>query len=988
MVLPILGFMNTERPATGAVQRGVLFLAMMLMALTTNLVTTTQAAATTSDAPVREIDLGTDWMTGLATSAHDDRVVVTGAGRLEIHTLSSLDLIATHSFGGSLGHPKIAHGNVYVVLADLQELAEIRLSDGVVLNRWNIGPYSVRPLYVSPSYVWFYRFQSVGSDAQAVCRLDPVDGALECFQEVESDPFYSVRGIAFVDPSEESFVLDTHSFPNGGEIGDWFVRYNVVGSQAVKDTSGPRSPNGYELEVAPEDEYTLWHASSFWLANVDPSTLEPSSITYQEYGSHMLAVEPEQGELVAMAGVGADVKIFRRGSVFAVATIEPGEDQVRSAHGGALTQTEFVRVEQMGVRYFLRVYPILADSEPAPVGSGVTYSEAGGIVGVRGLGIHTVNSLEIDEDSNRLVVAGANVLGIYELTTMRQIAMIPQSTEFYINAEVTIEGGSVFVLDSFLGEVLEYRLQDGHLLNDWTLPVRGSQGVAVSPDYIWFSAPDLVSPTIGRLDRATGRSDFVALPSESVRVDQISVNPVNQNELLIGLPWLSALVTVDGDVVTSYQSLGSTKIGFGWGSNGDMIYTATADQVTATNGSAEQYVIGRLQTQRTAYMATDRSGDSLAIVNSQGAIGVYEPGSSEPAWSVESWLSPHQLAVSQNYVGVVGGNDSGMTIAVWPQGIAQADNVIEFISIVHGETTLTTAEVTLWCANEELISIDIGTTRRVSVPHSERACVLGIPRHSYRQAMLWSGTEWVEIEDFAIRIDMLAQPRVLLAYHFASPVTSFAKFAAQTYRDITGSPGSGAEVTEAANLLGRGQITKYEFVRSLMSREAGYESVQAPVSRLYRAYFLRNADMAGHQYWIEQRLGGRSLYSVSDFFADSPEFKTRYGSVGDAEFVRLVYQNVMTRLPDAKGEAYWLDRLSKGLSRGELMTLFSDSPEFRTRADADVFVTYIAGALEQRELTASEHSIYVGIYANGGAQAVVNSILEGDVYYDRFWSAR
>lgn len=113
------------------------------------------------------------------------------------------------------------------------------------------------------------------------------------------------------------------------------------------------------------------------------------------------------------------------------------------------------------------------------------------------------------------------------------------------------------------------------------------------------------------------------------------------------------------------------------------------------------------------------------------------------------------------------------------------------------------------------------------------------------------------------------------------------------------------------------------------SMRPGYSgSLDDQIERLYRAYFDRAPDADGLTFWREQRAGGRSLNSVSDEFARSPEFVRTYGDLADEDFVDLVYLNVLDRSPDAGGRAFWLDQLSNGRARGSVMTLFSESPEF------------------------------------------------------------
>jgi hypothetical protein len=106
------------------------------------------------------------------------------------------------------------------------------------------------------------------------------------------------------------------------------------------------------------------------------------------------------------------------------------------------------------------------------------------------------------------------------------------------------------------------------------------------------------------------------------------------------------------------------------------------------------------------------------------------------------------------------------------------------------------------------------------------------------------------------------------------------------------------------------------------------------VARLYRAFFRRHADQAGLNYWVPKyRSGELCLDQIADFFSGSSEFVATYGNLGNPEFVRRVYVNVLGREPDPDGYRHWATRLTYGgLTRGELMVAFSESPEFRSRS--------------------------------------------------------
>jgi hypothetical protein len=106
------------------------------------------------------------------------------------------------------------------------------------------------------------------------------------------------------------------------------------------------------------------------------------------------------------------------------------------------------------------------------------------------------------------------------------------------------------------------------------------------------------------------------------------------------------------------------------------------------------------------------------------------------------------------------------------------------------------------------------------------------------------------------------------------------------------------------------------------------------IYRLYRAYFLREPDKAGYDYWYGVYRNGYPLDKISNDFARSAEFQQRYGSVDNRRFLELVYQNVLGRAPDQGGYDYWLGHMDRGMLRGFVMIYFSDSEEFRAKTAA------------------------------------------------------
>lgn len=167
------------------------------------------------------------------------------------------------------------------------------------------------------------------------------------------------------------------------------------------------------------------------------------------------------------------------------------------------------------------------------------------------------------------------------------------------------------------------------------------------------------------------------------------------------------------------------------------------------------------------------------------------------------------------------------------------------------------------------------------------------------------------------------------------PFASADAFTTAQAQAFLGRPPTAAELDQVRAALGAGGQSPASvvlgslFLRSGAVGGPGLQGPQASVTRLYLAYFLRPPDRSGFDFWVARLSSGRSLEAISQDFARSPEFDARYGDLDDSGFVALVYRNLLERAPDGAGRAYWLDQLAHGVTRGRMMTLFSESPEYR-----------------------------------------------------------
>ncbi len=99
--------------------------------------------------------------------------------------------------------------------------------------------------------------------------------------------------------------------------------------------------------------------------------------------------------------------------------------------------------------------------------------------------------------------------------------------------------------------------------------------------------------------------------------------------------------------------------------------------------------------------------------------------------------------------------------------------------------------------------------------------------------------------------------------------------------------------------------------------------------RLYKAAFNRAPDKEGVGYWIKMMDAGVTLEQVASGFATSAEFKGLYGAnASDAQFVELLYNNVLHRAAEGAGRDYWMKALGElRTPREQVLAFFSESAE-------------------------------------------------------------
>lgn len=94
----------------------------------------------------------------------------------------------------------------------------------------------------------------------------------------------------------------------------------------------------------------------------------------------------------------------------------------------------------------------------------------------------------------------------------------------------------------------------------------------------------------------------------------------------------------------------------------------------------------------------------------------------------------------------------------------------------------------------------------------------------------------------------------------------------------------------------------------------------------YLEFLGRAADDAGLNFWITQMQNGLTDEHLEAGFIGSPEFYQHAGGT-DKLWVDAMYQDLLGRQPDSKGEAYWIQQLAIGAQRADVAFGFAASVE-------------------------------------------------------------
>ena len=160
-----------------------------------------------------------------------------------------------------------------------------------------------------------------------------------------------------------------------------------------------------------------------------------------------------------------------------------------------------------------------------------------------------------------------------------------------------------------------------------------------------------------------------------------------------------------------------------------------------------------------------------------------------------------------------------------------------------------------------------------------------------------------------------------------------------------------------------------------------------PLTEVYIATFDRAPDTLGLAYWVGRLTDGMSLEAIARSFFVQPETTAKYPPATTAgDFVTAVYGNVLGRAPDALGYDYWVNQLTGGtMSRDKFVIAMINGAHANSGATADI--AYLSNKVAVGEHFALARGLNDGAWATqvmAGVDATTASVDAANRMTDSF----
>lgn len=201
-------------------------------------------------------------------------------------------------------------------------------------------------------------------------------------------------------------------------------------------------------------------------------------------------------------------------------------------------------------------------------------------------------------------------------------------------------------------------------------------------------------------------------------------------------------------------------------------------------------------------------------------------------------------------------------------------------------------------------------------------------------------------------------------------------FAHRVTRDLAFRFATDQTIASTSAALTQGTTTRTAVVDGLMKTDE-YRGLD--VDRVFTRYLRRSADSGGRTYWINAISKGRALWRFRAQLFGSNEYFTKAGASNGA-YLDKVYLDVLGRLPDPSGRAFWLGKLDAGAERGSVALQFINAAEFRRTTVDNQYLRFL-----DRKPTAAEQDTWVKKLAGTatGEQDLIASLATSTEYLNR-----
>jgi hypothetical protein len=159
-------------------------------------------------------------------------------------------------------------------------------------------------------------------------------------------------------------------------------------------------------------------------------------------------------------------------------------------------------------------------------------------------------------------------------------------------------------------------------------------------------------------------------------------------------------------------------------------------------------------------------------------------------------------------------------------------------------------------------------------------------------------------------------------------------------------------------------VTRGEVVARFFEAQEFYLN-KALLIKLYQQCFGRLPDYEGIRYWLDEVASGRQTRDqIANAFVNSDEFRRKYGTLTNDQFVGVMYQNALNRQPNQTESQTWVAQLNGGASRGTVAVSIAGLAEYDLRVTVQVQIVEMYLVMLMRMPTSAENTYWLQQWAN------------------------